>query len=85
MTDRIEDGGFAQVTARDLFAATAPNEVPFDFMPEPAVPRHLPGYKAGMSIAECDDLARNFRVNRRVAWRWYWADLMLAARKGGAA
>jgi len=67
------------ITLRDLFAANAPHEIPRDFMPRP-LPFKLPGFKQWMGVSETDRLAREFDMKRMVAWRWHWADAMLAGR-----
>jgi hypothetical protein len=70
----------AAITLRDLFAANAPDDIPRHFMQRP-MPSHLPGYRKGMNVSQTDELARQFDSNRMIAWRWHWADAMLAARE----
>ncbi len=69
-----------EITLRDLFAANAPSEIPRHFMQRP-LPIGLPGYRKGMNVSETDELARQFDFHRAIAWRWHWADAMIAARE----
>lgn len=75
-----ETPNLTAITPRDLFAATAPDDIPREFMPRP-LPCLLPGFYSGMSVSQQDDLQRQFDMKRRIAWRWHWAEKMLAARE----
>ena len=67
------------ITPHDLFAATAPNDIPRDFMPRP-LPFALPGFREGMGVSQQDRLAKEFDAKRAIAWRWHWADAMMERR-----